>query len=75
MYKIKDMFDCFFPQYLLFFDEVYSYIKGTDVTTNMVEKFFIKYLSENIVDKMKLFSKFVNGELSLEKSNVDKLYM
>ena len=73
--QIKEMFDCFFPLYIPFFDEVYSYIKGTDVTTNMVEKFFIKYLSENITDKMKFFSKFVNGELSLEKSNVDKLYM
>ena len=73
--QIKEMFDCFFPVYLPFFEEVYSYIKGNEITTNMVEKFFIKYLFSDITVKIKLFSKFVNGELSFEKNNLSKLYI
>jgi len=73
--QIKEMFDSFFPSEMPFFEEIYTYIKGIETTTNMVEKFFIKYLLDQITVKIKLFSKFVNGELSLEKNNSDKLYI
>ena len=67
--QIREMFDSFFPCYSSAFEEIYSYIKSIHVTTNMLEKFFIKYLFDDITDKIKLFSKFVNGELLLQTNN------
>jgi predicted AAA+ superfamily ATPase len=61
--QIKDMFDTFFPNHS--FDEFYKNI-NCKTTINIMEKFFTRYLLDDIVEKSKLFGKFANGDLSIK---------
>ena len=67
-YQIQSMFETFFPKYIDQFDDFYTNI-NVEVTINILEKFFIKYLFDDIVKESKNFSKFANGELKIEKTN------
>jgi len=71
--QIKDMFGTFFPNYLPQFEEFYKNII-TNTTINIMEKFFVKYLFDDIIEKSKLFSKFANGELCI-KQGASNLYI
>ena len=64
--QIKDMFDTFFPHYQ--FEKFYENI-NCQTTINVMEKFFTRYLFDNIVEKSKLFAKFANGELCIKATN------
>ena len=72
--QIQNMFNHFFPKYISEFDKFYNHVNGNDVTINVLEKFFTRYLFDNIIEKGKLFSKFINGELKTEIVN-KSLYM
>ena len=67
-YQIQSMFETFFPKYIDQFDDFYTNI-NVEVTINILEKFFIKYLFDDIVKESKNFSKFANGELKIQKTN------
>ena len=56
---------------LEFGDEKNLLIQGIPST---LEKFFTKYLFDNILEKGKLFSKFANGELKVELNTSSRLY-
>jgi energy-coupling factor transporter ATP-binding protein EcfA2 len=73
--QIHEMFNTFFPQYTDSFDKFYENVKNTKTTINVMEKFFIKYIFEDIVEKSYLFGKFANGELLLKQGNESKMYM
>jgi SpoVK/Ycf46/Vps4 family AAA+-type ATPase len=66
--QIKSMFVHFFPNYTDSFEEFWQYV-GLNTTINIVEKFFTRYLFDNIIEKAKLFTKFSNGELKIEPPN------
>ena len=72
--QIKDMFVRFFPDYAVDFETFYRNISEIEVTINIMEKFFTKYLFDNILEKGKLFSKFANGELKVELNTSSRLY-
>ena len=69
------MFYTFFPTYSDQFETFYNNIGDIDVTINILEKFFIKYLFDDIIKESKNFSKFANGELKVELNNCSKLYI
>lgn len=73
--QIKQMYNRFFPDYSSEFDSFWDNIRDIDITINILEKFFVKYLFDNIIEKSKLFPAFANGELKVESNNSDKLYM
>ena len=70
--QIKQMFDMFFPGND--FETFYKNIGDNKITINILEKFFIKYLFDDIVEASKQFPKFANGELKVELNNCSKLY-
>jgi len=70
--QIKQMFETFFPEYS--FESFYQNVKNHQVTINVLKKFFTRYLLSDIVEESKNFSKFVNGELKTENSNIEKFY-
>ena len=70
--QVKQMFETFFPGQS--FESFYEHIKNHQVTINILEKYFTRYLLSDIVEKSKNFSKFVNGELKTEISNIEKFY-
>ena len=72
--QIKQMFEKFFPDYSNDFDKFYANIGEIDITINILEKFFTKYLFDDIIKVSKNFSKFANGELKIELNNTNKLY-
>ena len=72
--QVKQMFINFFPNYINDFDKFWSNIQDIPITINILEKFFVKYLFDNIIEKSKLFPNFANGELKIETNNSDKLY-
>ena len=72
--QIKQMFIRFFPEYSSDFETFWGNINGIDITINILEKFFVKHLFDNIIEKSKLFHVFANGELKVESNNSDKLY-
>jgi hypothetical protein len=43
--------------------------------SGLIEKFFIKYLFDDIIKESKNFAKFANGELKVELNNCSKLYI
>ena len=67
--QIRQMFDAFYPQFSKLFETFWEYVKTTPITTNLLEKFFTKYLYEEITELGPLFSKFSNGELSLNSKH------
>jgi chaperone BCS1 len=71
--QIKSMFDTFFPE--SDFNSFYNNVKGTKITINILEKFFTRYLFDDIIEQSKNFSKFINGELHMEVSHIEKLYI
>jgi chaperone BCS1 len=73
--QIKQMFDTFFPSYSNDFETFYKNIGDINITINILEKFFIKYLFDDIIEASKNFSKFANGELKIELNNCSKLYI
>jgi len=73
--QIKQMFEAFFPDYSNDFDKFYANIGEIQVTINILEKFFIKYLFSDIIKESKNFSKFANGELKVEIIHSNKLYL
>jgi hypothetical protein len=73
--QIQEMFNTFFPKYSDSFDKFYENVRNTKTTINVMEKFFIKYIFEDIVEKSYLFGKFANGELLLKENNDSKLYI
>jgi chaperone BCS1 len=73
--QIQEMFNTFFPKYSDSFDKFYENVRNTKTTINVMEKFFIKYIFEDIVEKSYLFGKFANGELLLKQNNDSKLYI
>lgn len=73
--QIKEMFNTFFPSYSESFDKFYENIKNTETTINVMEKFFIKHIFQDPVEKSHLFAKFANGELLLKQNNDSKLYL
>jgi predicted AAA+ superfamily ATPase len=66
--QIKSMFETFFPNYISQFEDFYCNI-NVEVTINVLEKFFVKYLFDDIIKESKNFSKFANGELKIELNN------
>lgn len=72
--QINEMFCNFFPDYASRFDEFYDIVSGSQITINILEKFFVRYLFDDIISKSKLFSQFANSELKIELSNTEKLY-
>ena len=70
--QIKDMFATFFPG--SDFNSFYSNVGDSKVSINIVEKFFIKHLFDDIVEVSSQFSKFANSELKVELDSVSKLY-
>lgn len=73
--QIQQMFLKFFPDYSSDFEKFWSNIQDIPITINILEKFFVKYLFDNIIEKSKLFPNFANGELKIETDNMDKLYI
>jgi chaperone BCS1 len=73
--EIKQMFCTFFPTYSDQFEIFYNNIGDIDITINILEKFFIKYLFDDIIKQSKNFAKFANGELKVELNNCSKLYI
>ena len=67
--QIQLMFNRFFPDYSKDFEQFWKNVSDIDFTINIMEKFFTKYLFENIVEKSKLFAKFANSELKVESKN------
>jgi len=72
--EIKQMFCMFFPTYSDQFETFYNTIGQIETTINVLEKFFIRYLFDDIITESKNFAKFANGELKIELSNCSKLY-
>ena len=72
--QVQQMFVKFFPGYSNDFDKFWNHVSDIPITINILEKFFVKYLFDNIIEKGKLFSNFANGELKVESDNMDKLY-
>jgi len=60
--QIQQMFVKFFPNYSDDFDKFWNNISDIPITINILEKFFVKYLFDNIIEKSKLFPNFANGE-------------
>jgi len=73
--QVQQMFSNFFPDYVVQFDKFWDRVSDIPITINILEKFFVKYLFDNIIEKSKLFANFANGELKVETSNTDKLYI
>ena len=63
--EIKQMFEKFFPENEKF-EDFYKNIENTKTTINVLEKFFTKYLFDDILIESKNFSKFANGELKIK---------
>jgi SpoVK/Ycf46/Vps4 family AAA+-type ATPase len=72
--QIYEMFDTFFPAFEQLFPDFYQNICGVPVTINIIEKFFIMHLFDDIIMESKNFAKFANGELRLKSSNTKNLY-
>jgi energy-coupling factor transporter ATP-binding protein EcfA2 len=73
--QIEQMFRKFFPDYADQFETFANNISDTPITINILEKFFTKYLFDNIIEKSKLLPAFANGELKIETNNTEKLYI
>ena len=69
------MFNKFFPDKKESFELFYENIKGIDITINILEKFFTKYLFDDIIEASKSFPNFANGELKVEINGSTKLYI
>ncbi len=72
--QVKQMFTKFFPNQLECFDSFYAYLVDIEFTINILEKFLIKYLFDDVTTIGKHFAKFANGELKVELNNSSKLY-
>jgi chaperone BCS1 len=73
--QIQKLFNHFFPSFVSEFETFYRNIGDIPVTINIIEKFFTRYLFDNIIERSKLFTKFANGELRVELNNSSKLYI
>ena len=69
------MFNNFFPNQIDNFNDFYENIKGIDITINILEKFFTKYLFDDIIKASTTFANFANGELKVEINGSTKLYI
>jgi len=73
--QIQQMFNKFFPNQIENFNVFYQNIKGIDITINILEKFFTKYLFDDIIEASTTFANFANGELKVEINGSTKLYI
>jgi len=73
--QTQQMFDRFFPEYTDRFEEFYKNVESIDVTTNVLEKFFTRYLFQDIIVASKNFSRFANGELKTKINENSKMYI
>jgi chaperone BCS1 len=70
--QIQELFQRFFPNSN--FELFYRSVGDIPVTINIMEKFFTRYLFDDILERAKLFPKFANGELRVEL-NKNNLYI
>jgi chaperone BCS1 len=70
--QIQELFQRFFPNSN--FELFYRSVEDIPVTINIMEKFFTRYLFDDILERAKLFPKFANGELRVEL-NKNNLYI
>jgi adenylate kinase family enzyme len=61
---IQHLFNRFYPDKTDKFSEFYTYIK-TPVTINILQKYFMKNMNYNIMDKLEELNDYCNAELSL----------
>jgi len=66
--QIKHIFNRFFEDYSSEFEKFYSNIKSP-VTINILQKFFIKNLNKNIIEKGEEFNEYCKSELALFAKN------
>ena len=65
--QIKQMYEQFFPNYKHKFNEFYKKISTTNITTNVLQKFFTKYLFKDITEHTEDLETFIHVE-NMEKS-------
>jgi AAA+ superfamily predicted ATPase len=64
--QIQKMYSTFFP--MNDFEEFYKKVKNKQFTINILEKFFVKYLFDDINKHADELNDFASGELKLESN-------